>query len=110
MNRSVLDPPPATQHRPVSGGSNDLAPVSSGRATLRVAHLLRKCNPEEWGGTETAIQRLCEGLRQHEVSSVVYCPRLESGIDEDPLTRAGHSVRRFQASVPIWGISPQRRR
>ena len=30
-------------------------------ASLRVVHLLRKCDPGEWGGTETAIQRLVEG-------------------------------------------------
>lgn len=79
-------------------------------ADLRIAHLLRKCNPDEWGGTETAIQRLCEGLQQHAVTSVVYCPRLAKDPGSDPLTRAGYTVKRFNACVPIWGLSSERRR
>ena len=29
---------------------------------MRAIHLLRKYNPAQWGGTETAIQRLFDGL------------------------------------------------
>jgi len=76
---------------------------------MRVAHLLRKCDPAEWGGTETAIQRLFEGLQQHGVVSVVHCPRLNNGRDDaadsDPLVEAGCPVRRYRAMVPIWGLS-----
>ncbi len=72
---------------------------------MRVVHLLRKCDPAEWGGTETAIQRLFEGLRQHDVASVVYCPRLNNGFTADPLTDAGCVVKRFRAFLPVWGIS-----
>ena len=43
---------------------------------MRVAHLLRKYDPTEWGGTETAIARLTEGLAGQGVGSVVYAPRL----------------------------------
>ena len=28
---------------------------------MRVAHILRKYNPAEWGGTETALERLFDG-------------------------------------------------
>ncbi|HZQ47900.1 MAG TPA: glycosyltransferase family 4 protein [Verrucomicrobiae bacterium] len=73
---------------------------------MRVAHLLRKYNPAEWGGTETAIQRLFEGLRKQDVESIVYCPRIESnGGVSDPLRSAGCRIERFTAFVPVWGIS-----
>ncbi|MBU6399375.1 MAG: glycosyltransferase family 4 protein [Verrucomicrobia bacterium] len=76
---------------------------------MRVVHLLRKYNPAEWGGTETALQRLFVGLRQHDVDSVVYCPRIPPGSGEDPLARAGCAVRRFDSCVPVWGLSPRRK-
>jgi glycosyltransferase involved in cell wall biosynthesis len=77
---------------------------------MRIVHLLRKYNPDEWGGTETAIQRLFDGLREHDVESVVYCPRIERETGTDPLATAGHRIQRFNAFMPIFGISPQRRR
>jgi glycosyltransferase involved in cell wall biosynthesis len=72
---------------------------------MRVVHLLRKCDPAEWGGTETAVQQLFEGLRQHGVVSVVHCPRLNNGHVTDPLVEAGCPVRRYRAFMPIWGLS-----
>jgi starch synthase len=81
---------------------------------MRTVHLLRKYNPAQWGGTETAIQRLFDGLREHEVESVVYCPRLGGHRrDEDardPLAAAGYRIERFNAFVPVIGISAQRKR
>src|SRR5439155_21627750 len=77
---------------------------------MRVVHLLRKCNPAEWGGTETAVQRLMEGLRQHEVASVVYCPHVKNGRGKDLLADAGWTVRRFRAVVPVWGVSEKYQR
>lgn len=78
---------------------------------MRVAHLLRKYNPAEWGGTETAIHRLFEGLRNQCVASVVYCPQIEShdGLT-DPLQSAGCQIKRFRAFVPVLGISAQEKR
>jgi alpha-maltose-1-phosphate synthase len=77
---------------------------------MKVAHLLRKYNPAEWGGTETAVHRLCGELRQTGTTSVVYCPSNSASEGNDPLTEAGCLVKRFKACVPIWGISPQQRR
>jgi starch synthase len=78
---------------------------------MRIIHLLRKYNPTEWGGTETAIQRLFEGLRRRGVTSIVYCPRIDSNVSaEDPLRSAGCQVERFNAFVPVWGISRQQKR
>jgi len=82
---------------------------------MHIVHLLRKCDPAEWGGTETAIQRLFEGLRDHGVVSIVHCPRL--GREQtngrslrNPLVDAGCRVRRYRAFVPILGLSRQKRR
>ena len=77
---------------------------------MRTVHLLRKYDPSQWGGTETAIQRLFAGLREHDVESVVYCPRLVNKIGHDPLVANGHRVKRFRAFLPTVGISGQRRR
>lgn len=88
---------------------------------MRIAHLLRKYNPAEWGGTETVIHQLFDGLRAQGAESVVYCPRLvENGganghatnghAVRDPLAEAGCLVNRFNACVPIWGISREQRR
>src|SRR3954464_13019301 len=80
---------------------------------MRIAHLLRKYNPAEWGGTETVIHQLFEGLRREGVGSEVYCPNLANGDGtqvHDPLVAAGCVVRRFRACVPIWGISEEQKR
>jgi len=77
---------------------------------MRAVHLLRKLNPAEWGGTETAIQRLFDGLRVHGVTPVVYCPRLEHHSSQDPLQQNGYCVNRFSAFVPILGLSRSRKR
>jgi glycosyltransferase involved in cell wall biosynthesis len=77
---------------------------------MHAVHLLRKYNPDQWGGTETAIQRLFDGLREHGVTPIVYCPRLERSANKDPLQAAGYRIERYRAFVPIFGISPQRKR
>ena len=78
---------------------------------MRVVHLLRKYNPSEWGGTETAIRQLCAGMRFHGVDSVVYCPRTgANGHGADPLAEAGCVVKRFNSCVPVWGLPPEKRR
>ncbi|MDB6065744.1 MAG: hypothetical protein JWR26_1952 [Pedosphaera sp.] len=78
---------------------------------MRVAHLLRKYNPAEWGGTETAIQRLFEGLRDQNVVSIVYSPRILTDIKTaDPLQQAGCRMERFRAFVPILGITNAEKR
>jgi alpha-maltose-1-phosphate synthase len=77
---------------------------------MRVAHILRKYDPAEWGGTETALLRLTEGLRRHGTESVVFGPRTEFEPLTDPLSTGGARVRRFGASVPVWGLSRELRR
>src|SRR6185503_15961242 len=73
LNPPELDLPQASSSVPDRAiGTRAVADCDA----LRVAHILRKCNPAEWGGTETAIQRIVSGLRKHNVKSVVYCPHL----------------------------------
>ncbi|MCX6950763.1 MAG: glycosyltransferase, partial [Verrucomicrobia bacterium] len=78
---------------------------------MRVAHILRKYDPAQWGGTETAIERLTAGFVGQGVESVVYAPKLAEVVTvADPLVAAGCTVRRFHAFVPVWGISAERKR
>lgn len=87
-------------------------PERAGAAVMRIAHILRKYNPAEWGGTETAVARLLNGLRGGGVDAVVYCPAIgpDGAATPDPLAEAGHRVERFRACVPVWGISKEQRR
>ena len=73
--------------------------------SLRAVHVLRKFDRAEWGGTETALERLLEGLRDNDVETVIYGPRHEHTPENEP-----EEIRRFRAFVPVIGISPQRRR
>jgi glycosyltransferase involved in cell wall biosynthesis len=73
----------------------------------KVLHLLRKYDPREWGGTETAVAQLLNGLRDNDVSSVVYAPHTPDRDCDDTL--AGYQVRRFHAFMPALGLSAERR-
>ena len=84
--------------------------LRSANSEFRVAHVLRKFDPAEWGGTETAIQRLFAGLRQHQVKPVLFSPQLQNPLPRELLAGDGCVVRRFNAFLPILGISPDRRR
>src|SRR5260221_8955630 len=111
MKQSILENPPGEMTR--APGAGEVCPPRAGRhadkPVMRAVHVLRKCDPAEWGGTETAIQRLFQGLREHGVDSVVYCPQLRNGRASDPLAEAGCTVKRFSAFLPILGL-PRRRR
>lgn len=88
---------------------------------MRVAHILRKYCPAEWGGTETALHQLTAGLAEYQVKSIVFCPAEPAPArgaaasaptppSPDPLTAAGCVVERYHACVPIWGLAPAARR
>src|SRR5207247_9132700 len=77
---------------------------------MRVVHILRKYNPAEWGGTETALQRLFGGFRPNGIIPIVYCPQLAGRVQHDPLAEAGCTVKRFKVCVPVLGISNEERR
>ncbi|WP_395745868.1 glycosyltransferase family 4 protein [Prosthecobacter sp.] len=76
---------------------------------MQASHILRKYDPAQWGGTETAVQRLVQGLRQHSVSSMVHAPGNAAPGENDPLRDAGAEVKRYRAFVPVSGISPAQR-
>src|SRR5688572_28565587 len=76
---------------------------------MRVAHVLRKYNPAQWGGTETAVKLLLDGLRQQGVAGTVYAPKLEVPAVTDPIREAGHEVKRYKAFVPVLNLSDEQR-
>lgn len=76
---------------------------------MRVAHILRKYNPSEWGGTETAVKQLVDGLQEQNVESVVYSPRLEKQPARDPFLESGHRVKPYRAFVPVFNLSDEQR-
>ena len=76
---------------------------------LEVAYLLRKYNPREWGGTETAVKLLLDGIRTYGVTPTIFSPRIANFPATDPLTDAGYRVKQFGAVAPVLGISPQQR-
>lgn len=76
---------------------------------MQVAHLLRKYNPREWGGTETAVKRLFDGLQHHGIRSTAFCPRINPLPERDPFADSGFKVKRFDAFMPVWGISPEQK-
>lgn len=71
---------------------------------MRVAHILRKYVPAEWGGTETAIKNLTQGLAAQEAKSILFHPRAGKP-QSDPLAAAGCEMRPFHAHLPIIGLS-----
>lgn len=76
---------------------------------MQVAHLLRKYNPREWGGTETAVKRLFDGLQHHGIESIAYCPSINASTERDPFTESGFKVKRFDAFMPVLGISAEQK-
>lgn len=81
--------------------------MSCARTPRRVAHVLRKYNPTEWGGTETAVRQLLCALRSDDVDSVVYAPNLDESVEKgaDPLYDDGFETRRFGSFLPVVGLN-----
>ena len=102
-------PGPSPPHFPGQASTRVPGSSLSEDGSCTVAHLLRKCDPSEWGGTETASERLCQGLHEQGITSVVYCPQLEQKLGQEPWEEIA-SVRRFRAVIPVWGLSAEDRR
>jgi len=71
---------------------------------------MRKYDPSEWGGTESAVLQLTTDLAKRGVGSVIYAPKLPMQTESvDPFAATDCAIRRFRARVPVWGISAERR-
>src|SRR5262245_52126801 len=77
---------------------------------MRTVHVLRKYDLAEWGGTESAVQRLLAGLEANGVESVMYCPRPQNSARNSSPPTDGCAIRYFNAHVPVWGLSEQEKR
>lgn len=75
---------------------------------MKVAHLVRRFVPEEWGGTEAVVYQLCDRMVKRGVESPIFTT--------DMLSRPGSQVwngldiRRFPYCFPWWGLSTEERR
>src|SRR5690349_20453963 len=76
---------------------------------MQVAHILRKYNPAEWGGTETAVKQLLDGLKREGVIGTVYSPKLAQPPARDPFKEASHPIRRYRAFVPVLNLTEEQR-
>ncbi len=77
---------------------------------MKVAHVLRKCDPDEWGGTESHLLHLVTGLKRHGVESVLFSPRLaRPSAAPDPFESTGVPNRRYHAVLPVLGLDAERR-
>jgi glycosyltransferase involved in cell wall biosynthesis len=76
---------------------------------MRVAHVLRKYNPAQWGGTETAVKQLLDGLKDQGVIGTVYAPKLGQNVSADPIADGGHEVRRYRSFIPVLNLSDEQR-
>ncbi len=77
---------------------------------MHIAHLLRKYNPDEWGGTETALKQLISNLNAREMAGSIYCPRCPPYSGGDPLAQTGWPIHRFHAFLPIAGLSDEQKK
>ncbi|MFO0755143.1 MAG: glycosyltransferase family 4 protein [Byssovorax sp.] len=76
-------------------------------SSLRVAHVLRKYDPAEWGGTETHVVAVTRGLVARGVGAEVHAPRGPTAPDR--ALAPGVELRRYRAFLPFVGDAAQRR-
>ena len=71
----------------------------------RVAHVVRKYDPDQWGGTETHVVEVTRRLRDHGFAAEVHAPRGPSATDA---ALAPHvPLVRFRSRITT-GCSPAR--
>jgi glycosyltransferase involved in cell wall biosynthesis len=69
----------------------------------KVVHVMRRCVPGKWGGTETAVFSAARALEERGVESPVFCTSMLS--EPGPETLRGVRVRRFRYCFPWFGLS-----
>jgi glycosyltransferase involved in cell wall biosynthesis len=77
---------------------------------MRTVHIVRKYDLAEWGGTETAVQRLLRGLSGEDIDSVLYCPSLNGVTSSRVPIETSFAVKYYRACVPVWGLTPDAKR
>jgi len=76
-------------------------------APTRIAHVLRKYDPQAWGGTETHVAALTGALRGQGFEAEVHAP---SGPEaQDRALAPWVPLRRFHAFTPCLASGAQRR-
>lgn len=76
---------------------------------MHTAHILRKYDPAQWGGTETAVQRLLHGLKAIGVVGDVHCPDTTPIKSDDPFRSVAHALRPYRPVLPVSRISARQR-
>lgn len=82
---------------------------------MNIAHLLRKYELDEWGGTETSLRNICRGLLMDGVDSTIFCPVSSkkhefTGASTDPLQELGCKIIRYHSLIPVWNLSEQQKK
>lgn len=75
---------------------------------MKVAHILRKWDSQDWGGIESHLYHLVSRLRILGVESVLFSPRCRSSA-QDPIAQLGLVNRRYLALLPVLGLDSQSR-
>lgn len=74
--------------------------------TKRVAHVLRKYDPDRWGGVETHVVALTAALRDRGWAPEVHAPAGPRAVDR--ALRAEVGLHRYRAHLPFLGSSARR--
>jgi glycosyltransferase involved in cell wall biosynthesis len=75
----------------------------------RVAHVLRKFDPSEWGGTETHVAEVTRRMLPLGWKGEVFAPEGPEGTKKDKGLDPGVPIRRYSAFCPFLGPSERRR-
>lgn len=78
------------------------------RKPSKVAHLLRRFVPSEWGGSETAVFNLCRQLRTQSIESTIFCTDALSKPGEETYQQV--VVRRFRYCFPWFFLGHDAKR
>lgn len=71
---------------------------------MKIVHVLRKLNPHEWAGTETALKGLVQGLSLLGLSSVVFSPKIANTQGDEYFENTACLIKRFHAFLPFLGL------
>jgi len=72
---------------------------------MRIAHVLRRITPDEWGGIETMVSAVAnrQRARGHDVLVLATAAMSRPGSDQVE----GLPVMRFPYRYPVWGLTPE---